>query len=427
MLESQSVAEDGSRLDTDAIFDTLKQGLEGKFARDRLLVLIPDHTRSIPLPTLFRMLIDILEDAEQLDFMVALGTHPPLSEERLMELVGVTYEERNGTYRHIGIFNHEWDDPSALMKIGKIKKKHIAEFMGDSMHKTLDDSVTVTINRRIDDYDHILILSPVFPHEVVGFSGGAKYLFPGISGPDLINVTHWMGALAGVMGTIGIKDTPPRRMLHKAASMVETPITLISMVVEQDELAGLFIGDIIEAWEAAVELSSRRHIVWLDKPFKKVLAQAPAMYDELWTAGKAVYKLESAVADGGEIIVYSPELHDISIVHGDYIEQIGYHVRDYFLADWKKFKHIPLGVIAHSTHVRGAGTFTNGVEQPRIDVTLATGLPEKTVRDIALGYMNPDDINIADYENREDEGILYVPKAGEILYKVRGQQRLSLI
>ena len=420
MLETQSVAEDGSRLDSDAIFDTLKEGLEGKFSRDRLLVLIPDHTRSIPLPTLFRMLIEILDDVEQLDFMVALGTHPPLSEERLMELVGVTYEERNGTYRHIGIFNHDWEDDSALMKIGKIKKKHIEEYMGDSWHKTLDDSVSVTINSRIDDYDHLLILSPVFPHEVVGFSGGAKYLFPGISGPDLINVTHWMGALAGVMNTIGIKDTPPRRMLHKAASMVETPVTLISMVVEKDELAGLFIGDIITAWEAAVDLSSRRHIVWLDKPFKKILAQAPNMYDELWTAGKAVYKLESAVADGGEIIVYSPELHDISSVHGHFIEQIGYHVRDYFLADWKKFKHIPLGVIAHSTHVRGAGTFTNGVEHPRIDVTLATGLPEKTVRDIALGYMNPDDIKISDYENREDEGILYVPKAGEILYKVRG-------
>lgn len=421
MLEAQSVADDGSRLDIDAILDTLKRGLEGKFSNQRLLVLIPDHTRSIPLPTLFRMLIDILEDAQQLDFMVALGTHPPLSEERLMELVGITYEERNGTYRHIGIFNHEWDDDSALIKIGKIKKKHIREYMGELWHKSLDESVSVTINRRIEDYDRILILSPVFPHEVVGFSGGAKYLFPGISGPEIINVTHWMGALAGVMNTIGIKDTPPRRMLHQAATMVSTPVTLISMVVEHDELAGLFIGDIIEAWEAAVALSSQRHIVWIDKPFKTILAQAPTMYDELWTAGKAVYKLESAVEDGGEIIVYSPELQDISIVHGHYIEQIGYHVRDYFLAQWKKYKKFPLGVVAHSTHVRGAGTYRDGVEYPRIAVTLATGLPEKTVNNIALGYINPDDINVADYENREDESILYIPKAGEILYKVREQ------
>jgi lactate racemase len=421
MLDTKAVADDGSRLDIDTILETLKHGLEGKFSNQRLLVLIPDHTRSIPLPSLFRMLIDILDDAQQLDFMVALGTHPPLSEERLMELVGITYEERNGTYRHIGIFNHEWENQDALIKIGKIKKKQIREYMGDLWHKSLDESVSVTINRRIGDYDRILILSPVFPHEVVGFSGGAKYLFPGISGQEIINVTHWMGALAGVMNTIGIQDTPPRRMLHQAATMVETPVTLISMVVEHDELAGLFIGDIIEAWEAAVALSSQRHIVWIDKPFKTILAQAPNMYDELWTAGKAVYKLESAVEDGGEIIVYSPDLQDISIVHGHYIEQIGYHVRDYFLAQWKTFKKIPLGVVAHSTHVRGAGTFIDGVEYPRIGVTLATGLPEKTVNNIALKYINPDDINIADYENREDEGILYIPKAGEILYKVRGQ------
>ena len=421
MLEAQSIADDGSRLDTDNVFDILQSGLEGKFSNERLLILIPDHTRSIPLPMLFRMLIEILDDVEQLDFMVALGTHPPLSEERLMELVGITYDERSGMYRHIGIYNHEWDNTDSLVKIGKIKKKHIREYMGDLWHESLDNPVQVTINRRIKDYDHILILSPVFPHEVVGFSGGAKYLFPGISGPEIINVTHWMGALAGVMNTIGIKDTPPRRMLHQAAEMVDSPITLISMVVEQDELAGIFIGDIFEAWEAAVALSSQRHIVWLDKPFKKVLAQAPGMYDELWTAGKAVYKLEAAVADGGEIIVYSPTLRDISVVHEQYIEEIGYHVRDYFLGQWKKFKKIPLGVIAHSTHVRGAGTYVGGVEYPRIGVTLATGLPEKTVKNLALGYMHPDDINVADYENREDEGILYVPKAGEILYKIRGQ------
>lgn len=419
MLEAQVTADDGSRLSTDTIRQILTQGLEGKFANNKVLVLIPDHTRSIPLPTLFYMLVEILEDVEQLDFMVALGTHPPLSEERLMELVGITYEERNGTYRHIGLFNHEWDNDDALMKIGKIKKKHIREYMGDDWHASLDHSVPVTINRRIEDYDHILILSPVFPHEVVGFSGGAKYLFPGISGQEIINTTHWMGAMAGVMNTIGIKDTPPRRMLHQAAGMVNTPITLLSMVVEKDELAGLFIGGIIEAWEEAVALSSQRHIVWLDKPFKKILAQAPSMYDELWTAGKAVYKLESAVADGGEIIVYSPTLRDISVVHEQYIEKIGYHVRDYFLANWKKYKKYPLGVVAHSTHVRGAGTFVDGVEYPRIDVTLATGLPEKTVRNLALGYMNPDDIDVTHYENREDEGILYVPKAGEILYKVK--------
>ena len=359
MLDAHALAEDGGRLGNSKIRKTLKKGLQGKFAGRLVLALIPDHTRSIPLPALFRYLIKLLEDCRQLDFMVALGTHPPLSEERLMLLLGITYEARNRAFRHIAIFNHCWDDSNALRRIGKIKKKMVREFMGDQWHESLDSSVPVTINRCIENYDELLILSPVFPHEVVGFSGGAKYLFPGISGAEIINVTHWMGALAGVMNTIGIKDTPPRRMLHEAAAMVTMPITLVSMVVEGDELAGIFIGDMIEAWEKAVKLSSKRHIRWLDKPYKTVLSHAPSMYDELWTAGKAVYKLEAAVADGGELVVYAPALRHISLVHGAHISQIAYHVRDYFLAQRKQFRKIPLRVIAHSTRVRGAGLLPN--------------------------------------------------------------------
>ena len=100
------------------------------------------------------------------------------------------------------------------------------------------------------EYDHILIIGPTFPHEVVGFSGGAKYLFPGISGPDMINATHWLGALATVVGTIGIKDTPVRAMIHAAARRLPTPVTLAALVVEGHDLAGVFVGDLFEAWSA---------------------------------------------------------------------------------------------------------------------------------------------------------------------------------
>ena len=419
MLDAHALATDGGKLENGVIEQTLRHGLRGKFSNRRVLALIPDHTRSLPLPCLFRQLVDILHDCAQLDFMVALGTHPPLTEERLLALVGISREERATCFRRIGIFNHAWNDPATLMTIGEIDKARVRKYMGESWHESLDRYVPVTINRRIEDYDHLLILSPVFPHEVVGFSGGAKYLFPGISGAEIINITHWMGALAGVMNTIGIKDTPPRRMLHEAVQMVSTPVTLVSMVVEGEDLAGIFIGDIKHAWEKAVDLSSRRHIRWTDKPFHTVLSHAPSMYDELWTAGKAVYKLEEAVADGGEIIIYSPTLREVSLAHAGHINRIGYHLRDYFLAQWDKFRDIPLGAIAHSTHVRGAGAYVAGVSTPRITVTLATALARQTVCDLALSYRHPDEIDIADYRNREDEGILYVPKAGEILYKVK--------
>jgi nickel-dependent lactate racemase len=191
------------------------------------------------------------------------------------------------------------------------------------------------------------------------------------------------------------------------------------MVVVKDGLAALFVGDLIEAWRVAVDVSSQRHILWVDKPFQRVLSYAPPMYDELWTAAKAMYKLEPAIADGGEVVVYAPHLDTVSHVHGRHIYEAGYHVRDYYLKQWDKFKHIPTGVLAHGTHLKGSGTFGNGIEQPRIKVTLATKISRDDCERLSLGYLDPASVNIAEWQNREDEGIVYIPKAGEILYRVK--------
>ena len=415
----QVVAPQNELLDADTIREMLAAALSGQHSGQKLLVLIPDHTRTIPLPQLFRYLVEILHDTRQLDFMVALGTHPALSPEHLNHLVGITKEERETTYRHVGLLNHAWDSPDTLTTLAVMPQEQIREIAGERWHPTLGGDVAVNINRAVLAYDHILILGPTFPHEVVGFSGGAKYFFPGISGPDMINVTHWLGALAGVRGTIGIKETPVRDMIHAAAKHIPTPSTLIALVVVGQGLAGMFVGDYEEAWSAAADLSSERHIIWVDKPFQRVLSCAPPMYDELWTAGKAMYKLEPALAEGGELIIYAPHLDMVSHVHGKYIYEIGYHVLPYFLSQWDKFKHIPLGVLAHSTHVRGDGAFADGVEYPRANVTLATRLSRADCDQLALGYLNPDEVDAAAWQNRQDEGLLYVPKAGEMLYRTR--------
>ena len=414
-----AIAPQNQLLDDDSIRQTLTEGLENQFSGQKVLILIPDHTRTIPLPQLFRYLVEILHDSQQLDFMVALGTHPALSDAQLCQLVGITAEERDTIYKHVGLLNHAWDSADALTTIGTLPQAQIQEIAGDRWHPTLGGDVAVNINRAILEYDHVLILGPTFPHEVVGFSGGAKYFFPGISGPDMINVTHWLGALAGVRGTIGIKETPVRDMIHAAAEHIETPSTLIALVVVGKGLAGMFIGDYQSAWGAAADLSSERHIIWVDEPFQRVLSCAPPMYDELWTGGKAMYKLEPALAEGGELIIYAPHLDVVSHVHGKYIYEIGYHVLPYFLEQWDKFKHIPLGVLAHSTHVRGDGRFQDGIEYPRASVTLATQLPPEDCQQLALGYQDPAEIDVAAWQNREDEGVLYVPKAGEMLYRVR--------
>ena len=418
MLDAQVVSSDGL-LSSAEIRAALEKGLAGRFGRQKVLVLIPDHTRTLPLPMLFRLLVDILHEAKQLDFMVALGTHPPLSEENLYKLVGITAEERQTTLKHIRLLNHAWDDPSALATIGAMQQDEIRTIAGQRWHPSLPKQVEIRLNQAALGYDHILILGPTFPHEVVGFSGGAKYLFPGISGPEMINATHWLGALAGVVGTIGLKDTPVRMMIHAAVQRLKVPVTLSALVVDGHDLAGVFIGDLLEAWNAAADLSAQRNVIWSNSPYRRVLSCAPAMYDELWTAAKAMYKLEPAVAVGGEVIIYAPHLETVSHVHGKYIYEVGYHILPYFLNNWERSKHIPLGVLAHSTHVRGSGVMEGGVEKPNVRVTLASKITAEDCARLNLGYLDPAKINLEEWKNRESEGILFVPRAGEMLYRVK--------
>jgi nickel-dependent lactate racemase len=225
--------------------------------------------------------------------------------------------------------------------------------------------------------------------------------------------------MGGVIGTIVIKETPVRRMIHSAAKRLSTPVTLVALVVAKDDLAGLFIGDMFETWSAAADLSSQRHIQWCEKPYQKVLSCAPAMYDELWTAAKAMYKLEPAVAAGGEVIIFAPHLDTVSHVHGKYIYEIGYHTLPFFLENWEKYKHIPFGVLAHSTHLRGSGVMENDVEKPNIHVSLASKISREDCTKLNLGYVDQVKVDLNAWKDREQEGILFVPKAGEVLYRLK--------
>jgi nickel-dependent lactate racemase len=419
MVITTEIAKTGV-LSHDQIMTVLTQGLgNGKFAGQKVLVLIPDHTRSAPLPELFRMLVEVLHDTAALNFMVALGTHPGYSETGLNHLVGITAEERGTIYKHVGLLNHAWDDPAALTSLGVIDEDEIRQLAGASYHYSLPTEINIRINKAVLEHDHVIILGPTLPHEVVGYSGGAKYFFPGISGPDVIHFTHWLGALATVRGTIGIKETPVRAVIHAATRRLPTPATLAALVTEGAEIAGVLIGDVYETWRAAADEAEKLHVKWCDHPYQSVLSGCPPMYDELWTAGKCMYKMESAVAIGGELIIYAPHLHVVSPVHGKYIYEAGYHILPYFLADWDRYKHLPLGALAHCTHVRGSGVMENGVEKPNVRLTLASKIPPEDCARLNLGYRDPATINPADWMNREDEGYLYVGKAGEMLYKVR--------
>ncbi|MFL6276532.1 MAG: lactate racemase domain-containing protein [Blastocatellia bacterium] len=388
--------------------------LDGK----RVLILIPDRTRTAPIPQMFRLFHELLgARVAALDYLIALGTHQPMSEAAINQLVGVTAEERATVFAGVGVFNHRWDVPETFTTLGEIPATEISEMTGGLLNQPVD----VRLNKLIFDYDQIIICGPTFPHEVVGFSGGNKYFFPGIGGSEVINFSHWLGALITSYEVIGTRYTPVRRVIDRAAARIDRPKLCFSLVVKGEQLAGLFIGSPEAAYEAAADLSAKLHIRWVERPFERVLSVMPEMYADIWTAAKGMYKLEPVVADGGEIIIYAPHIDEVSYTHGALLDRIGYHVRDYFLKQWPRFAHYPGGVLAHSTHLRGTGTFDaeTGIEAPRIRVTLATRIPEERCRRLNLGYLDPAGINVEDWRGREAEGRLLVPKAGEMLYRLK--------
>ena len=173
---------------------------------------------------------------------------------------------------------------------------------------------------------------------------------------------------------------------------------------------GVFCGETFETWARAAELSAQRHIVRIRKPFEKVLAVMPEMYQDLWTGAKGMYKLEPAVQDGGEVCIFAPHIREVSFMHGRVIEEIGYHCRDYFRAQWEKFKGYPWGVLAHSTHVKGKGLYAGGVETGRVRVSLATGISREVCERVNLGFRDWQEIDRREWE--------VVERAGEVLYRV---------
>jgi len=390
--------------------------LEGK----RVLIIIPDGTRTMPMPMMFGLFQKILRPrVKAMDYLVALGTHPLMTDAQLSNLVGQRVVD--GMVGETHVFNHHWEKSDTFVRLGVIPASELREITNG----LLAQDVPVGLNKLILDYDHIFICGPVFPHEVVGFSGGNKYFFPGIASSEIIHFTHWLGALMTNYDIIGSGYTPVRAVIDRAATFIQQPTACFAFVVTHDGVAGLFFGTPQEAWKAASELSAKKHIIYVEQPFRRVLSVMPEMYHDLWTAAKGMYKIEPAVADGGEIIIYGPHINEVSYTHGKLIEEIGYHCRDYFVKQWDHFKNYPGGILAHSTHLKGLGQYdpSTAVETPRIRVTLATKIPEELCRRINIGYLDPATIKIEEWRGREQQGIFVVPRAGELLYRLKSDLR----
>jgi nickel-dependent lactate racemase len=380
-------------------------------------VVVPDATRSCPLPLLLSAVHGALAGrVSRMTALVALGTHAPMGEAQLARHLGAPAGGIADRYPGLTVLNHEWDDPATFVSVGTIPAARVAELS----EGRLAEAVDVRLNRAVVEHDVALVVGPVFPHEVVGFSGGTKYFFPGVAGQEIIDLSHWLGALitsAEIIGTRG--TTPVRALIDEAAELVPAEKLALCVVVRSGGTAlhAAAFGEPRAAWAAAADVSAQTHVRYLDAPVRRVLSLVPEKYADMWTAAKGFYKVEPVVADGGEVVIYAPHITRISAMHPE-IEQIGYHCRDYFVGQWDRFRHLHRGVLAHSTHLRGAGTWDEQHgERCRLRVTLATGIPEDVVRGADLGYLDPVAVDVDAF--RADGGTLVVPDAGEVLFRLR--------
>jgi len=385
----------------------------------RVLAIIPDKTRDDNTDLLFPFAAEILAARKiaQLDALVAQGTHAPMTVDEKRAKIGGSSVPGLGD-----IYDHQWNVPEELVTLGQLSAARVRSLTGG----LLTDAVSINLNRRLgpDVYDTIIIFSSTVPHEVAGFAGGAKYLFPGVAGPDLTHATHWLGALASIENVIGRIETPTRHMIEAAADFVAAQIVTLNSVITREEdnrlrTHALFTGDYREAFRRAAEVSRQVHIKYTGRKYRRVVALLDEHYDELWVGGKASYKLGGIIEEGGELIIYAPHLRSISETHGRLIEKYGYapldRVREMVALSTELQDN--LAVAAHLAHVSYAGQRDEmGRVVPRYRITMASALDEETCRRVHLGFMDYRRFRREDYEN--DSDTLVVERAGRDLYLV---------
>ncbi|HST67672.1 MAG TPA: lactate racemase domain-containing protein, partial [Mycobacteriales bacterium] len=289
-------------------------------------VLVPDGTRSCPMPLLLGAVHEALHGrVSRLTVLVALGTHSRMGETELSQHLGYPAGAFAERYPGATVLNHKWWDPHTFASVGTIGAERIAELSEGRFRQPVE----VRLNRAVVEHDVTLVVGPVFPHEVVGFSGGNKYFFPGVSSQEVINVSHWLGALitsAEIIGTRG--TTPVRALIDEAVSLVPGDKLAFCVVVRSGSRAlhSMAFGGPVDAWAAAADVAAETHVRYLDAPVRRVLSVIPGMYHDIWTAAKGFYKVEPVVADGGQVVLYAPHVTEISSTHPE-INEVGYHCR----------------------------------------------------------------------------------------------------
>lgn len=422
-IEQSSVFSSGSPdgdLTDDQLIAIIEATLTDVPADVRVLAVIPDKTRDDNTHILFPAAAAALAGlGAKIDALVAQGTHPAMSSAEKLVKIGA---DRISIPNLGTIYDHRWNEPDELVTIGELSATEVEKISGG----LIAEAIPLRINRLVAsaDYDLILVFGATMPHEVAGFAGGAKYFFPGVAGPELTHKTHWLAAMASVENIIGRVETPTRHLIEAAAEHIETPVisftSVISRTDERLRTHALFTGNIKQALRRAADVSRHVHIKYTGRKYQRIVALLDEHYEDLWVGGKASYRLGGVIEDGGELLIYAPQLTSVSETHGrDIIRFGGYapleKVKD-LVATSSELRD-NLCVAAHLSQVAFAGRRDeNGDLTMRYNITLASALDAETCGKLNLTFMDVADFQISNYEN--DLDTLIVERAGRDLYLV---------
>ena len=417
-----------NKLTEEQLKEIVKESLKDFYSVKKVLLIHPDYTRTDFSDKLVPLIYHELKSKgmEKIDSLNAGGTHRAMTKEEIRSKLGLPSQINFDNY-----YNHEYSNSQKLVTVGEIS----ASFVAEKTQGELSQSIPVVVNKLVtEDYDLIIALSGTLPHEAAGYAGGLKVFFPGISGPAVIDLLHWAAVLIGIPQIIGTVDNSAREVINKGSSYIfdkiKAPIISFNMVFEEKEYQvipkSLFVGvgfdGFIKAYKQAARASSQLHVIYLDEPLECAVQVIDKSYDEIWTAGKGSYKLQSpgVMAPGGEIIIYAPH---INCFHSRQemdlaLKRIGYHCKDYVKKYLKSNPDFSKNIAAHVINVRGVGSFNvnSGKEEFDFKVTLATGISQEVCESVGLGYRNPDSIRKEDFIG---QGKLWIENGGKYLYKIK--------
>ena len=346
----------GKAFGRDEIIKTLFEVFDGLGPRKKALVIPPDFTRFHSRAGELTQYAYAYYGERLTDILPALGTHFKMTDAEIEKMFpGVP----KSLFRI-----HNWRDD--VVTVGTVP----GAFIKDVSEAAVDYPIPIQVNRLLIEggYDLILSLGQVVPHEVIGMANYNKNIFVGVGGSDCINKSHFIGATYGMERIMGRAITPVRRVLNYASEHFTSnlPIIYIQTVISEGEdglqMRGLYIGDDFECFEKAAKLSLETNFRMMDREMKKVVVYLdPEEFRSTWLGNKSVYRTRMAIADGGELIVLAPGLHQFGEdpVNDQVIRKYGYVNTPNVLQFVNENEDLQnnLGVAAHLIHGSSEGRF----------------------------------------------------------------------